>query len=166
MTLKEDQAEMRARMQALKSTRRKSRVGMQPETKIMQTPSAKSASPIELTTTKSDPREAPVGGPATRKCETCGRPTSNPRFCSRSCAAVTNNAASPKRRPEGECQRCQTTISRSKRYCEACHRGRTDSGQDNTSRGTCFDTRAAAKPRALSRVNTRGSLAWTRKRTG
>src|SRR5262249_35210048 len=100
MTLEEDQAEMRASMQALKSARRKSRA-VQPETKILQTPSAKSATPAEPTT-KSDPKEAPVSGLATKKCETCGRPTSNPRFCSRSCAAVANNIASPKRKPEGE----------------------------------------------------------------
>jgi hypothetical protein len=100
MTLEEDQAEMRARMQAQKSTRRKSRAGTQPETNILQTPSAKSASPTEPTNTKSDPRGAFVSGPAIGKCETCGRPTSNPRFCSRSCAAVTNNAASPKRKVE------------------------------------------------------------------
>src|SRR5262249_47822344 len=109
MTLEEDQAEMRARMQALKSARRGSRA-VQPETKILQTPSAKSPSTAEPTTTKSDPKEAPATGPATKKCETCGRPTSNPRFCSRSCAAVTNNAASPKRKPEGECRRCRTAI--------------------------------------------------------
>lgn len=118
MTLEEDQAEMRARMQAPKSARRKSRA-VQPETKILQTPSAKSASPAGPTI-KSDPKEVPVSGPATRKCETCGQPTSNPRFCSRSCAAVANNSASPKRKPEGECQRCRTAVSRSKRYCEAC----------------------------------------------
>jgi hypothetical protein len=72
MTLEEDQAEMRARMQALKSARSKSRTEL-PDTKILQTPSAKSASSAEPTTTKSDPKEAPATGPATRKCETCGR---------------------------------------------------------------------------------------------
>ena len=116
MTLEEDQAEMRARMQAQKSAGRKSRA-VRPETKMLQTPSAKS--PAEPTI-KSDPRDAPVSGPATRNCETCGRPTPNPRFCSRSCAAVANNIASPKRKPEGECQRCRTAVSRSKRYCDAC----------------------------------------------
>jgi hypothetical protein len=120
MTLEEDQKEMRARMQALKSARRKSRVGTQPETGILQTPSAKSASPAESTNTKSDPRDTLVIGPARGKCETCGRPTSNPRFCSRSCAAVTNNAVSPKRKVEGECQRCRTAIKKRKQYCEAC----------------------------------------------
>ena len=120
MTLEEDQAEMRARMRAVKSARREPRAGTRPATKIVQTPSAKSANPPEATTTNSDNRDTLVSGSATRKCETCGRPTSNPRFCSRSCAAVTNNAASPKRKPEGECQRCRTAVSRSKRYCEAC----------------------------------------------
>ena len=119
MTLEEDQAEMRARMQALKPARRKSRAGT-PKTEILQTPSAKSARPTEPMTTKSEPRDALVGSPATGKCETCGRPTSNPRFCSRSCAAVTNNAASPKRKLEGECQRCRTAVSRRKRHCDTC----------------------------------------------
>ena len=120
MTLEEDQAEMRARMQALKSTRRKSRAGTRPETKILQTPSGESASPIGPPTTKSDSRNASVNSPASGRCETCGRPTSNRRFCSRSCAAVANNIASPKRKPEGECQRCRKAVSRSRRYCEAC----------------------------------------------
>src|ERR1700688_4539871 len=108
MTLKNKQAEMRARVKALKSARGKSGTGTQPKRAT------------EQITAKSDPRDALVNGPATRKCETCGRETSNPRFCSRSCAAVTNNVAFPKRKPEGECERCWTAISRRKRYCEAC----------------------------------------------
>ena len=112
MTLEEDQAEMRARMRALKSARRKSRAGTRLATKILQTPSGESASPAVPTAAKSDSRNAVVNSPASGRCETCGRPTSNPRFCSRSCAAVSNNAASPKRKPEGECQRCRTVVSR------------------------------------------------------
>jgi len=54
------------------------------------------------------------------KCETCSRETPNPRFCSRSCAATSNNLASPKRKLEGECQRCRTPITRRKRYCQDC----------------------------------------------
>lgn len=120
MTLEEDQAEMRVRMRALKSARRKSRAGTRPATKILQTLSGESASPTAPTTGKSDSRNAGVNSPASGRCETCGRPTPNPRFCSRSCAAVANNIVSPKRKPEGECQRCRTAVRRSKRYCEAC----------------------------------------------
>jgi hypothetical protein len=108
MTLKKKQAEMRARMKALKLPRGKSRTGTQPERATKQA------------STKPDPRKALVEGPATKRCETCGRETPNPRFCSRSCAAVTNNVSFPKRKPEGECERCWTAIPRHKRYCEAC----------------------------------------------
>lgn len=58
--------------------------------------------------------------PAVGHCQTCGQPTSNPRFCSRSCAATANNAKAPKRKPEGECAKCWTAVSRSKKYCPSC----------------------------------------------
>jgi hypothetical protein len=108
MTLEEQQAEMRARMKARKTAKVKSRTGIQP------------ARGTEQTGTQLDPGNLLVKEFATGKCETCGRETSNPRFCSRSCAATSNNFAFPKRKPEGECNRCWTTISRRKRYCEAC----------------------------------------------
>ena len=63
MTLKKKQAEMQARMNALKLPRGKSRTGTQPE----RAPEQASAKP--------DPRNALVEGPAIKKCETCGRET-------------------------------------------------------------------------------------------
>lgn len=54
-------------------------------------------------------------------CIVCGKPRgSNPRFCSRSCAAKHNNKVSPKRRPGGTCERCGEAILKGKQYCEAC----------------------------------------------
>ena len=59
-------------------------------------------------------------------------------------AAATNNVSFPKRKPEGECERCWTAISRHKRYCEACEtivkagkgRAATSSGRKTTRVGS------------------------------
>jgi len=61
MTLKTKQAEMRSRMKTLKLPRGKSRTGTQPERAT------------EQASAKPDPRNTLVEGPATKKCETCGR---------------------------------------------------------------------------------------------
>lgn len=53
-------------------------------------------------------------------CIVCGSPTANPKFCSRSCAAKHNNVSSPKRRPEGKCSKCGTSILTKDRYCKTC----------------------------------------------
>lgn len=53
-------------------------------------------------------------------CENCGKETSNPRFCSRSCAAQKNNRGSPKRAPQGTCQSCGIAIPKSRTHCPAC----------------------------------------------
>jgi hypothetical protein len=73
--------------------------------------------------TSLEPRsDATLGSevPAVGHCQTCGQPTSNPRFCGRSCAATATNAKAPKRKPEGKCSRCWTAVSRSKKYCPSC----------------------------------------------
>src|ERR1700691_282056 len=108
MTLKEQQAEMRARMMALKAAKIKSRPGIRPERVTEHAFGSRNS------------RNVLANGTATKKCDTCGRETFNPRFCSRSCAATGNNTTFPKRKPEGECGRCWTAISRRKQYCEAC----------------------------------------------
>lgn len=51
------------------------------------------------------------------KCLNCHRDTTNPKFCSRSCAASHNNKVSPKRSPEGYCKKCHKPISSGKSYC-------------------------------------------------
>lgn len=53
-------------------------------------------------------------------CLNCPRLTSNPRFCSRSCAATWNNRMVPKRNPEGICGTCDKPISKSRKYCSDC----------------------------------------------
>jgi hypothetical protein len=54
------------------------------------------------------------------KCAECGRPTVNPKFCDKSCAAKFNNRRSPKRKPEGACASCRAPITSGKRLCAAC----------------------------------------------
>jgi len=52
-------------------------------------------------------------------CLTCGKSTQNPKFCSRSCSAVTNNKISPKRRKNhSPCLNCKAECKRSASiYC-------------------------------------------------
>lgn len=56
-----------------------------------------------------------------KPCVVCNKETTNPKFCSRSCAATFNNKETPKRKPEGACQQCGTTLSRSKKLCLECN---------------------------------------------
>jgi len=55
------------------------------------------------------------------KCINCNSPTTNPRFCSRSCSASYNNKAHPKRKPEGKCNKCDTPIKSQKSLCDKCN---------------------------------------------
>ncbi len=55
-----------------------------------------------------------------QKCIHCGISTQNPRFCGRSCAAAHNNKSHPKRKPEGKCSSCGTSINSQKKLCEKC----------------------------------------------
>ena len=49
-----------------------------------------------------------------RKCDYCDNNTSNPRFCSRSCAAKKTNIESPKRKLTKICSKCENTIDNSR----------------------------------------------------
>lgn len=49
-------------------------------------------------------------------CQVCSIETTNPKFCSRSCAAKVNNVK-PKRGLQGKCHTCSTIISSSRKYC-------------------------------------------------
>lgn len=51
------------------------------------------------------------------KCTNCKKETSNPKFCSRSCAATVNNATVCKRKPEGSCLICKKPIPTRLKYC-------------------------------------------------
>lgn len=55
-----------------------------------------------------------------RQCLTCLRRTSNPRFCSRRCAAIKNNHLYPKRRPNGRCSRCRKPLTVHRGICDTC----------------------------------------------
>lgn len=54
------------------------------------------------------------------KCKNCGKETSNPKFCNKSCAAIYNNKKYPKRHPEGNCKTCGKPISTQNKYCSNC----------------------------------------------
>lgn len=54
------------------------------------------------------------------QCLECLQLTSNPKFCSSSCAARFNNKKRPKRRPEGQCSKCGASIPKRSSICESC----------------------------------------------
>lgn len=56
------------------------------------------------------------------KCKNCDKETKNPKFCSRSCAAIQNNIKHPKRLPEGKCVDCKIPIINSRKRCPKCRR--------------------------------------------
>lgn len=56
----------------------------------------------------------------TNTCLQCKRPTSNPRFCDRSCAAKFNNRIHPKRKPEGRCTACGAVVESRQKLCPSC----------------------------------------------
>ena len=60
-------------------------------------------------------------------CLNCGRETTNPKYCSRSCAAQSTNRLFPKRtRKVHYCKVCGTQVSPRRKYCDACHPQRVD----------------------------------------
>lgn len=55
------------------------------------------------------------------QCQQCGKETTNPKFCSRSCVAIFTNKANPKRKKVyGKCVSCGNTINRRNKYCRDC----------------------------------------------
>lgn len=59
-------------------------------------------------------------------CSLCSKPTTNPKFCSRSCAAKVANTLAPKRkRKERTCQGCLAKHTDPQRkFCSPCRRER------------------------------------------
>lgn len=53
-------------------------------------------------------------------CSYCAKPTKNPKFCSKTCAAKVNNKLNPKRIREGRCKTCKTPIVSGRTYCVGC----------------------------------------------
>jgi hypothetical protein len=62
------------------------------------------------------------------ECLTCGKETTNPKFCSQSCAAIYTNKAVPKRkRAERYCKHCNIPLTGYYRtVCDACNPSRVD----------------------------------------
>jgi len=56
------------------------------------------------------------------KCLLCNKETTNPKFCSRSCAATFSNKFSiaPKRKKTNKCVLCGTLIYSNLKYCKTC----------------------------------------------
>lgn len=61
-----------------------------------------------------------------RLCASCGKETTNPKFCSRSCAAITNNTKFPKweKKPKKKyyCKKCGILIASRNVTCSSCSR--------------------------------------------
>ncbi|MBD2182823.1 HNH endonuclease [Planktothrix sp. FACHB-1355] len=56
------------------------------------------------------------------KCKRCGKETTNPAFCSRSCAAAFNNRKYPKRsKQQKHCKHCGISIISGRSTCDACN---------------------------------------------
>ncbi len=53
-------------------------------------------------------------------CKNCGKETENPKFCSRSCAAIANNTIYKKRKPQGKCAECGKPVVSDRKYCKEC----------------------------------------------
>jgi len=56
------------------------------------------------------------------KCLECKSETKNPKFCSKSCAASFNNKSGKynRRKPEGVCRNCSSSIITRRTYCDNC----------------------------------------------
>jgi hypothetical protein len=54
------------------------------------------------------------------KCDNCGKLTSNPRFCSRSCSAKITNSEHPRRKKKWKCTKCNAPVNPRNRYCPEC----------------------------------------------
>ena len=72
-------------------------------------------------------QRVPVASP----CAFCGSPTLNPKFCSRSCAASSNNAESPKRALESLCGCGNKRSSWRSKLCDDCRAARVESRKEN-----------------------------------
>ena len=57
-----------------------------------------------------------------RPCLSCRTLTSNPKFCSRRCAAKVNNSLFPKRKRKVSCTSCSAPIYVGQRLCDSCAR--------------------------------------------
>lgn len=93
------------------------------------------------------------------ECRNCGKETTNPKYCSRSCSATVNGSKYPKRVAKRRCPTCQVAVS-SKRatYCSIeCNPTRVD-----WSKVTLGDVKDRAKYQVSARVRQIARLAMMR----
>ena len=57
-----------------------------------------------------------------KSCIECHTSTTNPKFCTSSCAATHNNRLFPKRSMQGRCMICGSKTPSSRRYCTTCRK--------------------------------------------
>lgn len=78
-------------------------------------------------------------------CNCCGNETSNPKFCSRSCAAKVNNKITPKRRPHGSCKLCGKVLIAGRTYCKDCFKATKLLDLDSLTYGEITERRGSQK---------------------
>ena len=100
------------------------------------------------------------------KCLYCNKQTKNPKYCSRSCAAIATNKQSPKRKLEGKCHECSTPISKSLKYCKSCRKIKYSQDRDNQTLGeVIYETHHPSSAYALVRSRARAKakrLKWNK----
>src|SRR5262245_3350419 len=73
-------------------------------------------------TVNTNPQPKPPKYPEIVECSYCGRETTNPKFCSSSCAAKYNNVAVPKRTKQQRfCKHCGAPIRDYRKVCDKCY---------------------------------------------
>jgi hypothetical protein len=63
------------------------------------------------------------------KCINCGSETTNKKFCSKSCSSSHTNRTTPKRKQEGKCCDCGTSIPSQLKRCAQCRTTKTPQKQ-------------------------------------
>ena len=92
------------------------------------------------------------------KCPECGQETTNPKFCSSSCAAKYNNRAHPKRKAAQRfCKHCGTPIPAKRTTCDHCNPSYVDWAQR-----TLGDIRQTAKYQAHAEIRDNARSAFER----
>ena len=60
-------------------------------------------------------------------CKNCNKPTKNPKFCNRSCAAIYNNTKCPKRKGKNYyCKHCKIKTTHRRTTCDTCNPSKVD----------------------------------------
>ena len=66
-------------------------------------------------------------------CLSCNTQTNNPKYCSRSCAAISTNKLYPKKKRTKKCKNCGNLIAGQRRiYCQSCKNKKFIGLQDKT----------------------------------